>query len=117
MLGIPWALLLFPVLDVGTIGAFYAGMLITFMIAGTGFGVAGSFLSELFPTRYRYTAAGLSYSLAGVLGGAIPPLVAASIIGTYGGLFFGALLAGYCFLGLLCTLALRETRDSDLVDA
>lgn len=115
-LGIPWALLLFPILDTGTIGAFYLGLIVTFMIAGTGFGVAGSFLSELFPTRYRYTAAGLSYSLGGVLGGAIPPLVAASIIGSYGGFFFGILLAGYCLVGLLCTLALRETRGRELID-
>jgi len=116
-IGIPWALLLFPVLDMGGIGAFYLGMIVTFMIAGTGFGVAGSFLSELFPTRYRYTAAGLSYSLGGVLGGAIPPLVAASIIGSYGGFFFGVLLAAYCLVGLLCTLALKETKDRDIIEA
>jgi MFS family permease len=116
-IGIPWALLLFPVLDLGGIGAFYLGMIITFMLAGTGFGVAGSFLSELFPTRYRYTAAGLSYSLGGVLGGAIPPLVAASIIGSYGGFVFGVLLAVYCFIGLLCTLALKETKDRDIIEA
>jgi MFS family permease len=115
-IGIPWALLLFPVLDAGTIGAFYLGLIVTFMIAGVGFGVAGSFLSELFPTRYRYTAAGLSYSLGGVLGGAIPPLVAASIIGSYGSFTFGVLLAAYCLVGLLCTLALRETQGSELID-
>ncbi|MEV6823351.1 hypothetical protein [Amycolatopsis sp. NPDC051102] len=61
------------------------------MIAGVGFGVARSFLSELFPTRYRYTAVRLSYSLGGVLGGAIPPLVAASI-GSYGSVTCGVLL-------------------------
>jgi len=26
------------------------------------------------------------------------------------------MLAAYCLLGLLCTLALRETRDRDLVE-
>ncbi|MFC9459449.1 MFS transporter [Streptomyces sp. NPDC056983] len=116
-LGIPWALLLFPVLDIGSLGAFYLGMAVTFMIAGTGFGVAGSFLSEMFPTRYRYTAAGLAYSLSGVLGGAIPPLAAAAIIGSYGSFVFGIFLAAYCLVGLLCTLALRETRGRDLVEA
>ncbi len=116
IVGIPWALVLFPLLDTGSLGAFWLGQGVTFLIAGTGFGVAGSFLSELFHTRYRYTAAGLAYSFAGVLGGAIPPLVAASLIGTYGGFVFGILLAGYCLLGLLCTLALRETRGRELVE-
>lgn len=115
--GVVWALLLFPLLDTGSLGAFLLGQAVTFLIAGTGFGVAGSFLSELFHTRYRYTASGLAYSFAAVLGGAIPPLVAASLIGTYGGFVFGILLAGYCVLGLVCTLALRETRARDLVEA
>jgi MFS family permease len=115
--GMVWALLLFPLLDTGSLGAFWLGQGVTFLIAGTGFGVAGSFLSELFHTRYRYTASGLAYSFAAVLGGAVPPLVAASLIGTYGGFVFGLLLAGYCLLGLLCTLALRETRARDLIEA
>jgi len=116
VVGIPWALALFPVLDTGTIGAFWLGESVTFLIAGVGFGVAGSFLSELFHTRYRYTAAGLSYSLAAVLGGAIPPLIAASLIGSYGSFVFGIFLAVYCLAGLLCTFALRETRHRDLTE-
>jgi MFS family permease len=107
---------LFPLLDTGSLGAFWLGMSVTFLIAGVGFGVAGSFLSELFHTRYRYTAAGLSYSLAGVLGGAVPPLVAASLISSYGGFVFGIFLAAYCLIGLLCTLALRETRHRELAE-
>ena len=116
IVGIPWALALFPLLDTGSLGAFWIGMSVTFLIAGVGFGVAGSFLSELFHTRYRYTAAGLSYSLAGVLGGAVPPLVAASLISSYGGFVFGIFLAAYCLIGLLCTLALRETRHRELAE-
>ncbi len=115
VVGIPWSLALFPLLDTKSPAAFWVGVAVTFLIAGHGFGVAGAYLSELFQTRYRYTAAGLAYSIGGVLGGAIPPLVAASVIGAFGGPVFGVLLAGYCFVGLLCTLALRETRGRDLV--
>ncbi|KPM54565.1 MFS transporter [Frankia sp. R43] len=115
-LGIPWALALFPVLDTGTLTAFWISMAVTFLIAGHGFGVAGAFLAELFHTSYRYTAAGLAYSLAGVLGGAIPPLVAASIIDSAGGFVFGMLLAGYCLVGLICTVMVRETSDRDLAE-
>ncbi|MCK9903914.1 MHS family MFS transporter [Frankia sp. Cpl3] len=114
--GIPWSLVLFPILDQGTLAAFWIGMAGTFLIAGHGFGVAGSFMSELFHTRYRYTAAGLSYSLAGVIGGAIPPLIAASIIDSQGGFVFGLILAAYCVVALVCTLVLRETANNELVD-
>ena len=115
VVGIPWSLALFPLLDTKSLAAFWLGVAVTFLIAGHGFGVAGAYLSELFQAQYRYTAAGLAYSFGGVLGGAIPPLVAAAVIGAYGGLAFGVLLAIYCFVGLLCTLALRETRGRDLL--
>jgi len=114
LIGIPWALVLFQLLDTKSLAAFWVGMTVTFLIAGHGFGVAGSFLSELFHTRYRYTAAGLAYSFAGILGGAVPPLLAASIIGKYGSTVFGVVLAVYCVVGVLCTLAVKETRHREL---
>jgi MFS family permease len=111
---IPWALCLFPLLDTASLPAFWVGMIVTFLVGGHGFGVAGSFLSELFPTRYRYTAAGLAYSFAGIVGGALPPLVAATIITQFGSVVFGVLLALLCVAGLWCTVAIRETKDQDL---
>jgi fucose permease len=68
----------------------------------------------MFQTRYRQTAVGLTYSLAGVVGGALPPLVAASIISRYGAFTFGVILAIVCAVGVLCAIGLRETRHVDL---
>jgi MFS family permease len=113
---IPWALCLFPLLDTAALPAFWLGMFVTLLIGGHGFGVAGSFLSELFPTRYRYTAAGLAYSVAGIVGGALPPLVAATIITEFGSMVFGILLALLCAAALWCTMAVRETKDRELSD-
>lgn len=114
IVGIPWALLLFPILNTESVPGFFIGMSVTFLIAGHGFGIAGSFLSELFETRYRYTAAGLAYSLAGIVGGAIPPIVAASIIGSFGSFSFGLILMAYSIVSLACTLVIHETRGADL---
>jgi MFS family permease len=112
--GVPWGLALFPILDMQSVPLFWLGTAVTFVIAGLGFGIAGAFLSELFHTRYRYTAAGLAYSTAAIAGGAIPPIVAASIIGRFGSLSFGILLAAYCVVSVICTLRVRETCDTDL---
>ena len=49
------------------------------MIFGVAYGPAGAMLPELFQARYRYTGAGLGYNLAGIFGGAIPPLIAAPL--------------------------------------
>lgn len=114
IIGIPWALVLFPLLDTQSPVAFWIGIAASFLIAGHGWGVCGSFLSELFHTRYRFTAAGLAYSLAAIVGGAVPPLVAASIISSHGGFVFGLFLACYCVVGVICTIVLRETRSRAL---
>ncbi|MCQ4124849.1 MHS family MFS transporter [Rhodococcus erythropolis] len=117
LIGIPWALILFPLLDTGSPAAFWLAITVSFFIAGHGWGVCGSFLSELFRTRYRATAAGLAYSLAAILGGGVPPLVAATLISKYGGAVFGVFLACYAAVGLICTYVLRETRSRALDEA
>lgn len=114
VVSIPWGLVLFPLLDLGTTAAFWGGVAVTFIVGGMGMGVAGSYLSELFPTRYRYTAAGLSYNGAAILGGAIPPIIASSVIPVFGSLFFGAILSLYGLISVICTLLLRETRHVNL---
>ncbi|MCS5498311.1 MFS transporter [Cnuibacter physcomitrellae] len=115
-IAIPWALVLFPLLELHTLEAYWVGTVVTFLLCGFGFGVASSFLPELFPTRYRYTAAGLAYSFSGIIGGALPPVIAASIIAQFGSFAFGIVLAAICALGLVCALAARETKENDLND-
>jgi MFS family permease len=109
-----WSLALFPLLDTRSMLAFGVGVGVTFFLAGCAFGPMASMLSELFATRYRYTAVGLAYNIAGILGGAIPPLIATPVIAAAGTFAFGLVLAGYCVVSLICILLLRETRGIDL---
>jgi MFS family permease len=108
--GIVWGLLLFPLLDTGSTLAFGFGLVVTLSIVGVSYGPAGAFLPELFETRYRYTGAGLGYNLAGILGGAIPPLLAPALTASYGSIAIGVLLTVSAVLSYFCTRALVETR-------
>ncbi len=112
-LAIPWALVLFPILDTGPWG-FAIGLTGTLVIFAIAYGPMGAYLPELFETRYRYTGAGLAYNLAGVLGGGIPPLVATGLLASYGGFAVGIMLAGIAAVSLVCGLVLTETVDRDL---
>lgn len=105
-----WALALFPVLHIGTLAAYATCVVISMFTCGLIFGPVGSFMSELFQTRYRYTAVGFCYNTAGILGGALPPLFAARIIAAYGNLAFGAVLATLCVASVICCATLKETR-------
>jgi hypothetical protein len=60
------------------------------------------------------TGAGTNYNLAGIVGGAIPPLVAAPLAAAFGGSTVGALLCAVALLSLFSTRALAETKDHDL---
>jgi MFS family permease len=117
LIGALWTSVLFPILDIGSVSAFAIGLLLTMVISGFALGPLGAFLSEMFPTRYRYTGAGLSYNLGAAIGGAVPPLVGAAITAAVGRNVFGLFLAAICLLSALCTFALAETREHDLETA
>ncbi|WP_032404221.1 MFS transporter [Rhodococcoides fascians] len=109
-----WTLTLFPILDTRSQLAFALGVPVTMFISGLATGPLGAFLSEQFATRYRYTATGLSYSLAGMLGGAIPPLIATPIISAWGSFAFGCVMAGIALISIVCILVIGETNQYDL---
>jgi MFS family permease len=114
LVAVPWALALFPILELETFFSFAVGVCVTMFISGVAYGPMSAYVSELFATQYRQTAAGFSYNVAQIVGGAIPPLAASAIIASYGGFAFSACLSGFCLVSLLCVLALRETRGLDL---
>jgi len=121
--GVAWSAIMFPVMNVGTaddgsgsILWFTLGVGLTLGVAGLSFGTAGSFLPELFETKYRYTGAGTAYGLAGVFGGAIPPLLAASLIASFGEGAVGLMLTGVALISALVLLTLRETKGDVMID-
>ncbi|MGH3683637.1 MAG: MFS transporter [Pseudonocardiaceae bacterium] len=111
-----WSLLLFPLLDTRSPVAFGVGVIVTLGLNGLAYGPAGAFLPEIFPTRYRYTGAGTSYNLGAIVGGAIPPLVAAPLAATFGSVAIGVMLCALSLLSLVCAAALPETKDRELPD-
>lgn len=113
---IVWSLLLFPLLDTGSPFAFLLGVTISLAIYGVANGPAGALLPEMFQSRFRYTGAGLSYNLGGIIGGAVPPILAAQIVASYSSIWVGVLLAVLSAVSLLAILALPETKNNDMED-
>lgn len=111
-----WSLAMFAVVDPGSEVRFAAVVWFTFLLAGSGFGPLGAFLPEQFKARYRYTATGLAYNVAGVLGGGLAPVIAASLISSFGTFSFSVYLAVFALIALVCTALLQEKGDSELSD-
>ena len=112
-----WSLLLFPLLDTGSPIAFLIGVTVTLSLYGVANGPAGALLPEMFHSQFRYTGAGLSYNLGGIIGGAVPPILAAQIVANHSSIWVGILLAGLSAVSLACVLALPETKNNDLEHA
>jgi MFS family permease len=109
-IGVPWAFLVLPMVDTGDAALFAVAMAGTYAVAGTAYGPMAAFIPEIFATRYRYSGAGLALNLAGLVGGAVPTVVAAPLLATWGVPAIGTMMAGVAMISLVCTAALPETK-------
>jgi metabolite-proton symporter len=114
VVAIPWALVLMPIIDIGTPLAVGIAVVVTMLIVAVANGPAASFLPEIFASRYRTTGVGVAYNLGSVLAGAIPPLLAASLLAAYGSYAIGVMLAVYAVVATVAVLLLSETRGTSL---
>jgi MFS family permease len=111
---VPWAFVIVPLIDTGNRTLYAVAIAGTFAVTGFGSGPSAAFIPELFATRYRYSGAALSINLAGVLGGALPPLIAGTLLTTYGSWSIGAMLGALAVTSLVCTYLLPETHGTAL---
>src|SRR4029077_6745453 len=100
--------------DTGSPILFVAGIIGTYAVLGVANGPAASFTPEIFPTRYRYTGAGLAFNLGGIIGGAIPPTRAGVLMATFGGLAISLMMAILILISFVCTFILPETMGTSL---
>lgn len=110
---------MFWIIDLGSPALLAVAFSIYFPIGiGTITAVSPVLLSELFPTRVRYTGVSVSYQIAATLGPGLFPVIAAALVATTGG--SGYAVAGLLMAaGLVSLIALRfvpETKGSSFND-
>jgi metabolite-proton symporter len=111
---LPWSFVVIPLVDTGK-PIFYAVAIVgTRSVAAIAFGPTAAFIPELFATRYRYSGSALAVNIAGVAGGAVPPLIAGTLQATYGGWAIGVMLAVVAAVSLVCIYLLPETKGTAL---
>ena len=108
-----FGLFLAPLFVAGTTGALLM-MAIGLALMGLTYGPLGTVISELFPTKVRYTGSSLAFSFAGILGASLAPYIATWLAKTYGLQYVGYYLTAAAVLTLLGLLSIRETKDDDL---
>lgn len=113
-LALPVALVVMPLIDSGRPELYALALIGMYAVAAFGAGPTASFIPELFATRYRYTGTALAGNLAGIAGGAIPPLIASTLMTAYGSWALGVMMTALALVSLLCTYRLPETAGAEL---
>ena len=102
-----------PLLEAGLTGATVA-MVVGLALMGFTYGPLGTVLSELFPTRVRYTGSSMTFNLTGIFGASLAPYIATWLAQNYGLQYVGYYLTAAAALTLAGLLAIHETRDAAL---
>lgn len=75
----------------------------TYAIAASSYGPMAAFVPEIFGTKYRYSGAGLALNLAGLVGGAVPTIIAAPLLATWGAGAIAVMMTAVVSVSLVCT--------------
>jgi MFS family permease len=102
-----------PLFQAGTAGTVVMLVLGLFLM-GLTYGPLGTVLSELFPTRVRYTGSSLTFNFAGIFGASLAPYIATGLAKKYGLQYVGYYLAAAAALTIAGLLAAPETKDDRL---
>jgi MFS family permease len=82
--GLLWILALFPLLDTRDPLLITLALSSGLIIHASMYGPQAAFIAEQFPARVRYAGSSLAYTLAGIIGGGIAPLMFASLLRAWG---------------------------------
>ena len=103
---VPVGLLLAPLLTSGSLVAIWLFLSTALFVMGLLYGPLGAWMPSLFPARVRYTGVSVAFTVGGILGGGIAPLVAQSLA-IHGGLrWVGYYLSGAALVSLVALLTL-----------
>ncbi|WP_349261116.1 MFS transporter [Povalibacter sp.] len=83
-MGLLWVLALFPLLDTRDPVFIVLALTSGLIIHAAMYGPQAAFIAEQFPARVRYAGSSLAYTLAGIVGGGIAPLMFASLLRAWG---------------------------------
>jgi MFS family permease len=114
LLALIWGSVYFRVLEGAGAGLIVAAVASGFLIHAVMYGPQAAFISEQFPTRVRYAGSSLAYTLVGVVGGGLAPVMFALLMRAYGIAAMSMYLAVSFALSAIALLLARETSGMPL---
>jgi MFS family permease len=79
-----WPLPMFALVNTGDTAAALLAFAVAAVVQGLMAGAQGGLFTEIFDVRTRYSGISISYQLGGMIGGAVTPIAATALYGSYG---------------------------------
>jgi len=89
---------------------------IALLLMGATFAPMGAFLPEQFPVAVRYTGAGLSYNLGGILGASSAPFISQLLVDKGGLVWVGYYVSAMALVSFLAVMLMQETKHVNFND-
>jgi metabolite-proton symporter len=105
----------FPMLVSGEPLTIVAAIVIGLVLHSAMYGPQAAFITELFPTRIRYSGVSIAYQLTSIVAGSLAPIIALWLYGKYDSAVPVAIYVGVaCVISGVSALLARETKGVEL---
>lgn len=110
-----WCFVMFGLLGSGDKASIILALVVGLVLHGAMYGPQAAFITELFPTRIRYSGVSLAYQLTSIVAGSLAPIIALWLYKDYGSATPVAIYVGAaCVISGISALLARETRGLEL---
>ncbi|WP_129785620.1 MFS transporter [Promicromonospora panici] len=117
ILGATWCWFAFPAMDTRNTWVILAVLMAGLLFHAMMYAVQPAIMSEMFPTRMRYSGVSISYQVTSIVAGSLAPILATTWLKDTGSWWPTAVyMLVAAAITLVAALALRETRGASLHD-
>jgi metabolite-proton symporter len=110
-----WVFVFFALLETRSFSLIVLATVVALFFHAAMYGPQAAFIAEMFPTRVRYSGASMGYQLAGILGGALAPIISVALLDRYDtSLVVSLYVVTVLAITTACVLAAPETSRIDL---
>ena len=106
-----------PLMASGSLWKITLFLSIALLLMGATFAPMGAFLPEQFPVAVRYTGAGLSYNLGGILGASTAPFISQLLVDKGGLVWVGYYVSTMALVSLVAIILMNETQQRNFNEA
>ena len=112
-----WGFVMFGLLGSGQNSSIVLALVVGLVLHGAMYGPQAAFITELFPTRIRYSGVSIAYQLTSIVAGSLAPMIALWLYKEYDSAMPVAIYVGVaCVVSGVSALLARETRGLELAE-